>query len=113
MALTLKMRIKSERWAQALETHRQQIAEVVAKTAFDIEADAKQNAHVITGYLRNSIQAEVEAGLPQARVVVGAEYGWYEEYGTRHRPAHPFLTPAVEANRAGYFAALRRILPKR
>ena len=45
-----------------------------------------------------------------AYVAVGAEYGAYVEYGTRHRPAKPYLTPAVEAQRAPFLAGLQQLV---
>lgn len=69
---------------------------------------AKRRAHVITGYLRDSITTQmVRPG--HHKIVVGAHYGVYEEYGTRHRPAHPFLRPAVQEVRAQFLADMRNV----
>lgn len=70
--------------------------------------DAKGRVHVITGHLRDSIHTEKRA-VGRHAVVVGAHYGAYEEYGTRHRPPHPFLRPAVEAQKAQFLADLRNV----
>jgi HK97 gp10 family phage protein len=52
----------------------------------------------IGGGLRDSITAEVatrSGGRSTAWVIVGAEYGKYQEFGTRHNAARPFLRPAA------------------
>lgn len=67
--------------------------------ARSVEAGAKRRVHVITGNLKRSIH-RVRLGTGKHRVVVGAYYGIYEEYGTRYRPPHPYFRPAVrEAKR--------------
>lgn len=79
--------------------------QIVRKTAFDIEGQAKADAPVDTGALRNSIQAEAEEALTWA-VAVGVEYGIYQELGTYKMPAHPYLIPAAESNRDPFLAAM-------
>lgn len=74
---------------------------LVHDTAFRIERDAKMLAPVDTGFLRTSIGAQMTGEL-SAVVSVGAEYGLYQELGTSKMPAQPFLTPAVEQNRADF-----------
>lgn len=69
---------------------------------------AKRRVHVITGYLRDSIHTEmVKPG--HHKIVVGAHYGVYEEYGTRHRPPHPFLRPAVREVKAQFLLDMRQV----
>src|SRR5512138_302462 len=72
-------------------------SQAVMKTAAAIEADAKDEAPVDTGALRNSIHTEKEDELT-AVVSDGVEYGIYQELGTRKMAAQPFLIPAVERN---------------
>lgn len=64
-------------------------------------ASARRRVHVITGFLRESIQHE-RIGYGHHRVWVGAHYGVYEEYGTRHRPPHPFFRPAIQDARRSF-----------
>jgi HK97 gp10 family phage protein len=73
---------------------RARVLEAIRRTAFAIERDAKENAPVDTGALKNSIQALI---LPPnaAEVSVGVEYGIYVEYGTHHQRAQPYLGPAA------------------
>lgn len=55
---------------------------------------ARENAHVITGYMRDNTVAE-KVSDTKAQVVSKAHYAAFEEFGTRFRPAHPFIRPAM------------------
>lgn len=80
----------------------------VAKAARDIEGHAKSRAPVDTGFLRNSILASM-VSTDHWRVAVGAHYGIYVEYGTRHTRAQPYFIPAIEAVLPAFRAAMARI----
>lgn len=54
---------------------------------------ARGYAHVITGYMRDHIHAKKDG--KSAVVISEATYSGYEEWGTRFRPPHPFLRPAI------------------
>lgn len=64
-----------------------------------------------TGLLAGRIR-HVETGTPSATVEVNAEYAKWLEFGTRNMAARPFLTPAVESNRAKYDTAIEVALKK-
>lgn len=109
------------------------VARTVKKAAFDCEARAKANAPVATGFLKSSIYVELhdssdygDAGEPPtgaevlpeiaraedertAYVAVGANYGAFVELGTVHMAAQPYLTPALEAVRPGFLAAMEKL----
>jgi len=55
---------------------------------------AREYAHVITGYMRDHTVAK-KISDKRADVVSTAPYAAYEEFGTRFRPAHPFIRPAM------------------
>lgn len=55
---------------------------------------ARKNAHVITGYMRDHTVAH-KIDAKTAEVISTAPYAAYEEFGTRYRPAHPFIRPAI------------------
>jgi HK97 gp10 family phage protein len=55
---------------------------------------AREYAHVITGYMRDNTVA-VKTGENTAELRSNAPYAGYEEFGTRFRPAHPFIRPAM------------------
>lgn len=79
-----------------------------ANFALGTAAGAKRRVHVITGNLKNSIVA-VPIHPRHWEVVVGAHYGIYEEYGTRHRPPHPYLRPSVEDQKRAFQRDLKRL----
>ncbi len=62
------------------------------------EASSKEHAPVDTGNLRRSITHEVDRDVRGLYMRWGTNvyYGIYQELGTRHHPAHPFLRPAME-----------------
>lgn len=55
--------------------------------------EARRRVHVITGELRDSIQVVDDGGI--ATMAALAPYAGYEEFGTVHRPPHPYMRPAV------------------
>ena len=64
-----------------------------------LQEAAQANAPVKTGALRDSITAR-EDGPDRAVVEVGADYGFFVEYGTRYQSGHPFIRPAIDAETA-------------
>ena len=59
------------------------------------EGYAKKLAPVDTGNLRNSITHDLDDGEPAAYIGTNVEYAPYQELGTVHMAAQPFLKPAV------------------
>lgn len=86
------------------------VSQIVGKVAHDIEADAKTRVRVDSGNLKNSLRTDQD-GTEQTRwyVSTNVEYAPYQELGTRHMPAHPFLLPAAEAARGPLVDALRSL----
>lgn len=74
----------------------------VARAAEQAAADAKQRAPVATGFLRDSISAQVDG--KDADVIAAAEYAAYVEYGTYKAAAKPFFTSAVEGSKSILFS---------
>jgi HK97 gp10 family phage protein len=68
---------------------------LIAKTAADIEANAKKVVPVDTGFLKDSITSEAD-GL-HAEVGPTASYGAYVEYGTARMAPQPYMGPAADA----------------
>jgi len=91
-AMASMLKAKERQFADSL-------ARVVAEAAMNIERNAKSLAPVRTGFLRNSIHAELPGG-PMAYVKAYAPYAHYVEYGTRRMHARPYMRPAVEQERA-------------
>ena len=59
------------------------------------EGYAKKLCPVDTGNLRNSITHTVDEEEPAAYIGTNVEYAPYQELGTIHMKAQPFLKPAV------------------
>jgi HK97 gp10 family phage protein len=67
---------------------------IFARTMLEISNEAKMNAPVDTGFLRNSIQLEVISDTT-IYVTSYASYSYYIEYGTKYMIMQPFMRPAV------------------
>lgn len=76
----------------------------VAKTAYDIVGTAQVLVAVDTGFLKSTIDTDVD-GL-DAEVGPTAEYGGYVEEGTSKMAAQPYLGPAFDQNIGGLEDAL-------
>jgi len=63
------------------------LAQFVAKRA-------RGYAYVITGEMRDKTVAE-KVSDEKARVISYSDHAEFEEFGTRFRPAHPFIRPAI------------------
>lgn len=83
---------------------------LVKKTSYDVEALAKVRCPVDTGALRSSIQTTIENDGMTGVIAVGMEYGPHVEFGTDRQRAQPYLTPAVEDQRAPFLEGVARIL---
>ncbi len=83
----------------------------LSAAAFYVEGQAKLKAPVDTGFLRNSIQV-LRVTDREALIGVGAEYGIYQEMGTRFMSARPFMRPAVENNRERIAEIIRQALAR-
>src|SRR5690242_40133 len=82
---------------------------IVEESARAIEGGAKAAAPVDTGALRASITVE-NMGEAHRKIGPTVDYGIYQELGTRHNRAQPFLKPAfdeeaprLQANLKGLF----------
>ncbi len=135
--LTLSTKVLHNNLGRVTGSVKERAAQVVRKTALDVEADAKLRAAVDTGAMRASIYtvAEGHGGAGQAGedasaadpkaelfepvepdaahallalVVVGVRYGLWVERGTARQAPQPFLQPAAAAHAEDYEAAMRQ-----
>lgn len=65
------------------------VAEEISASSFKIERDAKRNAPVNLGNLRNSIHAESAINGLTGKIIVNASYGAYVEFGTGGKVSIP------------------------
>ncbi len=68
-----------------------------------VAALAAQNAPRLTGHMAASVDEE------GGQVVVDTPYAGYQEYGTRHNAAQPFLRPAKDQSEVPFRQAAERI----
>ena len=80
---------------------------VVAKTALDVEADAKALCPVDTGALRGSIKAEIEG--TRATIEPHMEYAGYVEFGTYKMAPQAYMRPAADINEPKFIAAMEAL----
>lgn len=59
-----------------------------------VAKQAREYAHVITGEMRDKTVAK-KISDTEAVVESTSDHAEFEEFGTRFRPAHPFLRPAM------------------
>lgn len=89
-------------------------------SAQQIQTDAKKNAPLDTGKLRQSISTSrpIQGGkdskiwIIQANGTGLAPYAAFVEFGTRFMRAQPFLYPAFFKNRAEFISNLEDLLKK-
>lgn len=83
------------RWVDSISAQaEQEVKDLIADTAYKIEADAKMLVPVDTGYLRNSIKTTIEGDGLSAQVGTATEYALFVEFGSSKQPAKPYLSPA-------------------
>lgn len=84
---------------------------VVAKTAHDVEATAKELAPVDTGYLMNSIGTDITGNAASSRAIIGptAEYAPFLEHGTSRMAPQPFMEPAITQHESAFTAAMESL----
>ncbi len=88
----------------------QKIAENDLATAHLIRNDALDLVPVDTGRLKGSISIVERDGVG---VLANTNYAVFIEFGTDRMPAQPYLNPALEMNRKGYFRRIKEIMRKR
>lgn len=97
---TIVTKIDLTRLEELTAAMRPRASVIVRETGFEAANLAAMFAPLDTGALRNSILAESRpTGELSFIVQDGVEYGIHQEFGTKNIPAHPFITPAIEAIR--------------
>jgi len=119
-------------WAKLAAALKPACAEVVKETAFDcqdaIAAQISANGQIDTGFMYSSVynrtadgstygqtgtppgdsyllpEVEAPANDQEAYFAVAANYGIFQNYGTRFLPARPFFEPGVERVRPEFDA---------
>ena len=88
----------------------EQLDAIVAHYAGLIEERAKTLVPVRTGALRDSITTHLNGLVAEITGGEGLTYAHLIEYGTRGRPAQPYLRPAIEAYADEFVRAITQAL---
>lgn len=87
---------------RALARHSQRVTKktkaALRAGAYKIENEATELVPVLTGNLKRSIHTEVEEQRNEIVADIGTNVDYAEavEYGTKNRPAKPYLRPAFD-----------------
>ena len=113
--MSYKSKLDTRRLDAIRTNLRPRAKEIIARTAYQIEGQAKLNIQlwplIDTGALFNSIQTEQSDKSDLLWIVHdGVEYGVYWELGhnnifTRRYEKKPFMVPAVEAFRMSFYTS--------
>lgn len=109
MAKQVSMRITFNRFPELAKKVPELASQVVRKSAFDLEANAKSIVPVRTGRLKNSITTEM-VGDYEAHIAPHTDYAEAVEYGTHKSAGRPYMRPSVEKVRPEFIDACRKIL---
>jgi len=104
-----------ERLKKIEKTATNNIEQALINSALFVERDAKINAPVDTGRLRQSITHKAEnfgSNNPAVTIGTNVEYSKYVEYGTSKAPAQPFLFPAYNENKQKILKELAKAFKK-
>ena len=109
----------AEELLQNLDRYEKRIVNKHLRAGFEgggeiVRADAESRAPVLTGHLEGSMLLE---WVPRRRYVrVGpardAYYGEFQEFGTSHHAAQPFLRPAIDSRKGQVFDVIADELSK-
>jgi HK97 gp10 family phage protein len=78
--------------------------------AYKLQQYSMENSPVKTGFLRQSHYSEpIEGG---ARMVIGANYSFYVEYGTPKWKGIPFLRPALDEHTQDILEVIKNEIEK-
>lgn len=86
----------------------EQAGQAVRKTAFAIQASAKEKAPVDTGNLRSGIAVSTGSQY-DAEVYAQANYAKFVELGTSRMAPQPFMRPAADEHEPGFISAMQEI----
>lgn len=81
-------------WAKVNSIVDAKMESLIDRFTARVVEEAKRNAHVVTGELRDSIRVMVRSKL-YAEVGTDVPQGLFEEFGTSLHPPHPWLEPAI------------------
>lgn len=108
--MSVTVSVTFDRFPEIARAMPERTSQVVRKASFDVEAQAKNRAPVDTGALKNSISTEFEDNGLTGIIAPHVEYATFVEFGTRRMSAQPYMTPAAEAVKPAFVAAMKQML---
>lgn len=108
ISITYRTTIRYNRIPEIVARFPGEVRAAVAKTALDVEADAKALCPVITGALKGSIKAEVEGF--RAEIAPHKDYAAYVEFGTYKMAPRAYMRPAADINEPKFIAAMEALV---
>lgn len=104
----ISMRVTEEPdWERHAQTADMSLEDLKEAAAREVVRDAKRRAPVQEGDLQSSIRAEGPDSDGDWLVGSNIFYSVFQEFGTVHQPAQPYLRPAVDAIRTRLHALAR------
>jgi HK97 gp10 family phage protein len=107
------LKVVSNRLPALRKQLRREVSAAVRETTFAVQAGTQANivanGQVDTGAMLNTTQSAFPSDL-EGVAFNPQEYAPYQEYGTVHLPARPFMTPAAEAERPRFIGRMTRLL---
>ena len=86
------------------------VPDIIQTAGVRVQADAKRDAPIEFGRLRNSITAQAEDDRFTAVVYTDVEYAPYQEFGTNRMGAQPYLMPAFDRHAPKVVQAIDKLI---
>lgn len=106
---SLRLERRGKDFRRLAEEVRKALETAIQENADDLQAVARRNAPVRTGFLRDHINV-VKQGPLHVDVTSEAPYASFVEFGTRYMAAQPYLMPAIEEVRPRAEDRVRSVL---
>jgi HK97 gp10 family phage protein len=110
MAITIKGLEALSKALATRATDKGQIVRVVQKNAQELYSNAVRTAPKRSGYLRSSMQVQMQDSGMTAKIYPTADYAPYVEYGTRFMDAQPYMRPSFEKQAPKFKADLDKLV---
>lgn len=74
------------------------------------KAQPPYNKNVVQGYLKRNIKSKVDKRNNVGYVYTNVDYAIYQEFGTSRQKGTPFMSPAMNINRAGINSSMEKYI---
>ena len=94
----------------AKRVDKSEVNNVVKRNTAQVQQKAQRYAPVDTGFLKRSISIDV--GDLEGRVIAGADYAAYVNFGTRFQAEQPFMTGARNEQAPIFLTDMKNLIRK-